>query len=122
MPQVGNSEAFTIFDHLQTPDGHTEFHFELDHRTELFLFAVESSLTPHHHFFGSEITKTILQKALEMPSISEVYAFLRDKGSGGEFHDIVEVCGGEARVSQVLISRRNYIVGPNFDIIAGIDL
>ena len=48
---IGESETFTIFDHLRTPEEHSELDFELDPRTELFLFAVEEILTPHMHFF-----------------------------------------------------------------------
>ena len=71
---IGNSEAFTIFDHLRTTEEHSELDVEIDQRTELFLFTVEANITPHLHFCGSEIPGTILQQAQEMPSISEAYA------------------------------------------------
>ena len=119
---VGNSEAFTITDHVHTPEERAELHVELDQKTELFLLAVETSFTPHHHFFGNNVPKSIYQDTQSIPTITEAYAFLKSKGSTGKFHDVVEICGGQARVSQILISRRNYTVGPNFDLITGIDL
>ena len=50
---IGYTEAFTIYDQCNTPDERMELHIELDKRTELFLLAVETSFTPHHHFFGT---------------------------------------------------------------------
>ena len=43
---------------------------------------------------------------------------------GGKFHhsiDIVELCGGEARTSQIAV-RRRLRVCPNFDLVVGINL
>ena len=52
----------------------------------------------------------------------EVLAFLSAQGGERRHHGVVEICGGEARVSQIHISRRNYAVGPNFDLATGADL
>eukprot|EP00975_Prorocentrum_lima_P019611 4127548-Prorocentrum_lima.AAC.1 len=38
------------------------------------------------------------------------------------FDDVFELCGGTAKVSVLLVGRRHYKVGPNFDAVAGIDL
>eukprot|EP00975_Prorocentrum_lima_P027534 5787459-Prorocentrum_lima.AAC.1 len=38
------------------------------------------------------------------------------------FDDVFELCGGTAKVSVILIRRRHYRVGPNFDAVVGIDL
>eukprot|EP00975_Prorocentrum_lima_P040930 8598191-Prorocentrum_lima.AAC.1 len=38
------------------------------------------------------------------------------------FDDIFELCGGTAKVSVIMIRRRHYKVGPDFDAVVGIDL
>eukprot|EP00975_Prorocentrum_lima_P042325 8893966-Prorocentrum_lima.AAC.1 len=38
------------------------------------------------------------------------------------FDDVFELCGGTAKVSVLLIRKRHYKVGPNFDAVVGIDL
>ena len=93
---------------------------ELDSRTELFLYATELSLNAEI-FYGSDISPQIGRELPTLPSIMEVMAFLV-KQTPGKYHDVVEICGGEARTSKILISRRRYDVGPNFDLVAGIDL
>ena len=66
--------------------------------------------------------KSVYQGTQSIPTIVEALAFLSAKGGNQQYHDVVEICGGEARVSQILISRRNYAVAPNFDLVTGIDL
>eukprot|EP00975_Prorocentrum_lima_P023679 4982241-Prorocentrum_lima.AAC.1 len=44
------------------------------------------------------------------------------QGTEHVFDDVFEMCGGNARVSILLIKRRHYQVGPNFDAVVGIDL
>ena len=44
------------------------------------------------------------------------------KGNDMEFVDMMDVCGGTARVSQVLVRRRHIKVGHNFDAVVGFDL
>eukprot|EP00975_Prorocentrum_lima_P065981 12906604-Prorocentrum_lima.AAC.1 len=38
------------------------------------------------------------------------------------FGDVSELCGGTAKVSAIMIRRRHYKVGPNFDAVVGIGL
>eukprot|EP00975_Prorocentrum_lima_P020560 4326491-Prorocentrum_lima.AAC.1 len=38
------------------------------------------------------------------------------------FDDVFELCGGTAKVSVMMIRRRHYRVGPQFDTAVGIDL
>ena len=95
---TGNMDSFTTFDQCLTPEGRSEFHVEMDTRTEIFLIGVEASLTPHHHFFGSSVPISAYHNTLEMPMMTEVYAFLEGRPAG-EHHDIVEICGGTSKVS-----------------------
>eukprot|EP00975_Prorocentrum_lima_P060725 12741545-Prorocentrum_lima.AAC.1 len=39
-----------------------------------------------------------------------------------QYDDIFELCGGSAKVSVIMIRRRYYNVGPNFDAVVGIGL
>ena len=39
----------------------------------------------------------------------------------GQYTDVFELCGGSARVSIMLVTRRHITKGPNFDIVVGID-
>ena len=98
-----------------------ELHVEIDDRTELFLFAVEASFSPAHHFYGSDIPNKIYEVTIQLPTIEEAMIFLGPK-TPGEYHDVVEICGGSARVSKILISRRRYDIAPNFDLVAGVYL
>ena len=117
---TGTAGAFTIFDQCVTDVQRSELHVELDRKTELFLYATERSLDAKT-FYGSDISPQIRKELTTLPSITEVMAFLV-KQKPGKYHDVVEICGGEARTSKILISRRRYDVGPNFDLVAGIDL
>ena len=86
---IGNSETFTTFDQCVTARQRSEFHVEIDERTEQFLYAVGASFTPAFHFYGSEIPAKIYEEITQLPTIEEVMIFLSQKAPG-KYHDVVE--------------------------------
>ena len=102
---MGNLSASTTYDTCTTAEEHVEFQLDLGRSTESFLLSVEASFSPHHHFFGGEIPRSVYQHTVEMPTLGDAMAFLA-KHSSKQQHNVVEMCGGTSRVSQILISRR----------------
>ena len=104
LESTGTAGTFTIFDHCTTDVQRAELHMELDSRTELLLYATELNIDAEL-FHGSDISPRLGRELPNLPSITEAMVYL-SKQSPGRYHDIVEICGGEARTSKILISRR----------------
>eukprot|EP00975_Prorocentrum_lima_P012939 2747687-Prorocentrum_lima.AAC.1 len=58
----------------------------------------------------------------DVSSILPVHARCFYSNKEGIFDDVFELCGATAKVSVMMIRRRHYKVGPNFDAVVGIDL
>ena len=83
-----------------------------------FLAEFEGEYNPSNRLFGSEVygcfPTDVHRKVEDMDSfLSET---CRDTKGG--YTDVFEQCGGSARVSIILVTRRHITKGPNFDIIA----
>ena len=87
------SESFNIRGQLLTDEERAEVEVELDQRTELFLLAVEASFTPHHHFFGTNVPRSIYQGTQSIPTIVEALSFLVTReGKAGRKQDLSRRC------------------------------
>eukprot|EP00975_Prorocentrum_lima_P017059 3612568-Prorocentrum_lima.AAC.1 len=61
-------------------------------------------------------------KAVQYDDICQFMHYCSWSNNDRRFDDVFELCGGTAKVSVLLIRRRHYKVGPNFDAVVGIDL
>ena len=97
----------------------------LDVDLEAFLVKFEADITPNGWLYGSAVgdypnrPPHFLQYSC-MQKFLHYWAHDRDDSA---FTDVIEVCGGTARTSQMLIRRwRRVRVGHNFDAVVGINL
>ena len=88
---------------------------------------MEGGLNPKHWLFGSDI-ETLPKSAVAKHHYQHMSQFMHTWAldrNDNEFVDVMELCGGTARVSHLLIRRwhrKPYNVGKNFDAIVGYDL
>ena len=97
----------------------------VDTVTECFLVEFEGSLTPQGRLFGSN-AELLTTADTQVFYYNTMEQFLTDHDmipeAQWEGSDVFELCGGSAKATQVLITRRSISTGPNFDVIVGIDL
>ena len=92
----------------------------LDPDTETFLVDLEANVTPYNWLFGAEAGQV---RNMQYDSMEQFLVYWRRDHNDDEFIDLVEICGGSSRTSQVLIKRHHMVrVGLNFDIVVGFDL
>ena len=94
---------------------------EAENLLEAFLNNFEGEYNPKDRLFGSGVRgcypTNAHRKAGSMgSSLSETC-----RETGG-YTDVFELCGGSARVSILLVTRKYITKGPNFDILVGINL
>lgn len=101
-----------------------EASFLINDFVEPFLVDIEASMAPHYWLHGSEAVDPTRDPAVLEYATME--AFLNDYDIDADDHshiDVVEICGGCARTSEVLIRRWHQVkVGMNFDAVVGFDL
>ena len=86
-----------------------------------FLTYFEGNYNPASRLFGSgasDLCPFHQQKFDSMTSFLTTHRSI----NRGQYTDVFELCGGSARVSVMLVTRRYITLGPNFDIVVGIDL
>ena len=110
-----------------SPEAKCEFQLPEDVELESFLMNMEGGLNPKHWLFGSDI-ETLPKSAVAKHHYQHMSQFMHTWAldrNDNEFVDVMELCGGTARVSHLLIRRwhrKPYNVGKNFDAIVGYDL
>ena len=88
----------------------------------MFITNVEASFTPTHHFQGRDPPISDYHNTKNPPPIDQVVMPLIRGWDPTRCHDVFELCAGAAITSVILISRRRFKVGPNFDLVIGMDL
>jgi len=87
---------------------------------EMFLTNLEADLTPHNLLYGAESGDATTTRYDDMEAF--LVHWSKD-GNDNELVDVIEICGGSARTSRVLIRRWHTVkVGLKFDVIVGFDL
>ena len=90
-----------------------------------FLYNLEYDATPHYWLFGADYTDHNIVPP-QCHTYTDFDAFMATCGTmkdDSHHVDVVEICGGAARPSKVLIRRWHHIkVGLNFDAIVGFEL
>ena len=86
-----------------------------------FLTYFEGNYNPSSRLFGSGASDLC---PFHQQKFDSMTSFLTSHCSTnhGQYTDVFELCGGSARVSIMLVTRRHITKGPNFDIVVGIDL
>ena len=115
--------------HEEEPLSYFDFGFNNDddatEEVETFRMQVEGELAPFNSLFGSGIIELpqLATSTLSFPTFLEFEQHKAATQADTHFTDVVEICGGTARTSHVLIKRWHEVhVGKNFDAVCGIDL
>ena len=112
---------------LKSPEAFSEMELPDDIDLENFLMNMEGQMNPLSWLYGSELEhlpKTTASKNY-YKHMSHFQQHCHADRDDSEFVDVMELCGGTARVSYLLIRRwhrKPYRVGKNFDAVVGCDL
>jgi len=91
--------------------------------TECFLVNLEADLTPYHWLLGAEAPPpTPHANQLQYTCFDTFLQHWATDRNDSEHVDVVEICGGSARVSFIIKRFHRLKPGLNFDVIVGFDL
>ena len=122
---LGDVEELCKLEAYYDSDGLTSFEadFLIEDPLEAFLVDSEASMSPYYWLLGSEVQeREYSPKAIHYQNPKEFCNEWFLSRNDDESADVVEICGGMARTSKILIKRSHrFRVGLNFDAVVGFD-